>query len=203
MEMHSQRNEKCFSAEVEALEAQIREAYGRVAYSHKTHEKCADIYYSRLRVIKTLQIILSAITTGGLIASLLGNDSRATLISTVTSTILLALTTYVKETEIGELANKHSRTAVALWDIRESYLSLLADLSGGNINIEEIRAKRDEIQRRLKEVYECAPRTIPKAYTQARQALKLAEELTFSDDEIDRLLPVRFRKKQTVMTKKA
>ncbi|MEH0992030.1 hypothetical protein V7J87_28835, partial [Klebsiella pneumoniae] len=25
------------------LEGQIRECYGRVVYSHKTHEKCADI----------------------------------------------------------------------------------------------------------------------------------------------------------------
>ena len=25
------------------LESQIREIYGRVVYTHKTHEKCADV----------------------------------------------------------------------------------------------------------------------------------------------------------------
>ena len=25
------------------LEAQVREVFGRVVYSHKTHEKCADL----------------------------------------------------------------------------------------------------------------------------------------------------------------
>ena len=44
------------------LEGQLRECFGRVVYSHKTHEKCADMLLSRLARIKLWQIILSAIT---------------------------------------------------------------------------------------------------------------------------------------------
>ena len=29
------------------LESQIREIYGRVVYTHKTHEKCADVLKNR------------------------------------------------------------------------------------------------------------------------------------------------------------
>ncbi|HFN4795688.1 TPA: hypothetical protein ACHF5Y_005766, partial [Pseudomonas aeruginosa] len=52
------------------LEGQLRECYGRVVYSHKTHEKCADILFERHKQIKLCQIILSALVTGGLIAAL-------------------------------------------------------------------------------------------------------------------------------------
>ena len=45
--------------EVELLEGQIRECYGRVVYSHKTHEKCADILLRRSGRIKMAQIALS------------------------------------------------------------------------------------------------------------------------------------------------
>ena len=54
------------------LESQLRECFGRVAYSHKTHEKCADIALRRLSLIKVFQIVLSAVTTGGLLAVLFG-----------------------------------------------------------------------------------------------------------------------------------
>src|SRR5690606_35598909 len=44
-----------------ALEAQMRECFGRVVYSTKTHEKCADLCMGRLQWVKIAQIVLSAI----------------------------------------------------------------------------------------------------------------------------------------------
>ena len=41
MEAHSQANNSSEPRQV--LEGQLREMYGRVVYSHKTHEKCADM----------------------------------------------------------------------------------------------------------------------------------------------------------------
>ena len=48
-----------------ALEDQIRECYGRVVYTHKTHERMADRCADTLRVYKLSQIVLSALTTAG------------------------------------------------------------------------------------------------------------------------------------------
>ena len=49
------------------LQDQLREMYGRAAYTHKTHEKMADGYVTRYRVIKTIEIALSALATGSLL----------------------------------------------------------------------------------------------------------------------------------------
>src|ERR1051326_5720686 len=47
LEHHSQTDDTPNSRAI--LESQLRENYGRVVYSHKTHEKCADILRSEER----------------------------------------------------------------------------------------------------------------------------------------------------------
>jgi len=180
-----------------ALEAQIRECFGRVVYSTKTHEKCADLSMERLQWVKIAQIILSAITTGGLLTALLGDPKvshAATIISALVSTILLVLTAYMKDVDPGQQAEKHKKTASELWDIRESYLSMLSDLHDGNLDIAATREKRDELQARLASIYATAPRTNARAYEGASDGLKAQEEMTFSDEEIDKFLPAALRR---------
>ena len=60
----------------------------------------------------------------------------------------------------------------------------------------DVITKRDELQKKLGNIYKGCPRTNSKAYEAAQKALKENEELTFSDEEIDKLLPTRIRKLQ-------
>ncbi len=177
------------------LEEQVRECFGRVAWTHKTHEKCADILNIRLNRIKLWQIILSAITTTGIIVAVLGESREIGALSAALSFFLTVLNTYVKQYDLGGLAQKHADAAVDLWDMRESYLSLLTDIRSGHVENNEIRKHRDALQEKLLEVYRGSPRTIAKAYKEATKALKKLEELTFSDEEIDAILPKALRKK--------
>tara|TARA_B100000949_G_C14088605_1_gene368982 strand:- start:32 stop:658 length:627 start_codon:yes stop_codon:yes gene_type:complete len=177
-----------------ALEEQLRECFGRVAWSHKTHEKCSDILNTRLNRIKLWQIILSAITTTGIIASVFGESKEIGIFSAVLSFVLTVLNTYVKQNDLGGLAQKHADAAVDLWNMRESYLSLLTDIRSGCAESDEIRKQRDSLQESLLEIYRGSPRTIAKAYKQATKALHKLEELTFSDSEIDAMLPKALRK---------
>jgi len=180
------------NSEAVAIEAQIRECYGRVVYSHKAHEKCADLSLAKLSRIKVTQIGLSALTTGGLIAVVLGDVSvsqTAAVIAASLSTILLALNAYMKDVDPGALSQRHKETAHQLWGIRESYLSLLTDMHAGAVTLDQVRARRDELQKQSTEAYAAAPRTTSKGYREASKALKLKEDLTFSDSEIDKFLP--------------
>ncbi|HVZ70911.1 MAG TPA: SLATT domain-containing protein [Polyangia bacterium] len=183
----------------ELLEAQLRECFGRVAYSHKTHEKCADVCMSKLGWIKLLQIGLSALTTGGLITAIVGpaDKSRiATWVSAGISTMLLLLNTYTKESNPGQSAERHKEAAARLWSVRESYLSLLTDLKGGAVPVEAIRTRRDELQSALADLYLSVPRTNDSGFRRAQEALKEREELTFSDIEIDKMLPALLQKRK-------
>lgn len=178
------------------LEGQLRECYGRVVYTHKTQEACADILMERNKLIRLWQIILSALVTGGIFGSFSSASGNvASSISALLSTALLALTSYTKDYDLGEIAQKHRQAAATIWLIREKYLSLLTDLRGGNIPLEECRDRRDALLAELHGAYSGAPSTDVKAYQRAQLALKHAEDMTFSDDEIDAFLPKELKRK--------
>ena len=176
------------------IEAQLRECYGRVVYSHKAHEKCADILLSRLSTMKLWQIILASVTTGSFLSAFLGAGVVGTAIGVAVSTTLLVLNAYTKDYDLGELAQKHRQSAADLWLIREEYLSLITDLRVGDESIENIRLRRDALLNQLHAVYSGAPSTTVRAYTEAQAALQQWEEMTFSEEEIDKLLPGKLRR---------
>jgi hypothetical protein len=189
MEQDSQRES------LEVLDSQIREAYGRVVYAHKTHEKCADNCLYWQRIIKNVQIWLSAITSGVLIYAIWGDTKVATIVCAVLSTIFAIVTAYTKDYDFGTIAEKHRETAIEIWAIRESYLSLIADIQIGDLPLELVRQRREQLVADLKTVYKGCPATDAKGYLLAQKALKEAEDMTFSQEELNKILPEALRKK--------
>ena len=177
-----------------ALEGQLRECYGRVVYSHKTHEKCSDILLSKLSLIKISQIILSVVTTGGFATEIFDVWNLGVFVGGVASTILLVLNAYTKDYDLGELAQKHKHAANEIWLIREKYLSLLTDLKSRSIPLQQVKEERDRLMDDLHSVYIGSPSTNFKAYTKAQDALQNKEDMTFSDAEIDAFLPSELKR---------
>ncbi|MDR6563794.1 MULTISPECIES: SLATT domain-containing protein [unclassified Arcicella] len=175
------------------LESQIREIYGRVVYTHKTHEKCADVLKKRSDYMKFAEILLSATTTTTILVVVFGSGKVFELIAALCSTILLGLTLYSKDFNLLAIAEKHKQAALNILEIREKLLSLLVDIRIGNKEIELLQQKRDELNEQLLNTYRGAPKTINKAYAIASKALKENEEFTFSNAEIDKFLPESLR----------
>lgn len=181
------------NSDYDLLEAQLRENYGKIVYSHKTQEKCADILNCRNNRIKNWQIALSALITTGLLVRVFQGAQWTLIASTILSAIQFALTSFLKEYNLGETIQKHNTAALELWDVREKYLSLLTDLKARLISPADIINKRNELQEQLSKTYKGSPRTFGKAYAAAQKALQLSEELTFNDGEIDKFLPKALR----------
>ena len=192
METHSQTDDPTEAQLI--LEGQLRELYGRAVYSHKTHEKCADILLSCLSRIKLCQIILSAISASGFVSTFFGAGTIGSIIGTIFSAILLAVNLYTKDKDLGELASNHRHAANNIWLIREKYLSLIADLAIGGKALKVLQQERDALAEDLHAIYSTVPSTNSRAYAKAQEALKRNEEMTFSDEEIDAFLPTQLRK---------
>ena len=106
-----------------ALESQVRECFGRCAYSHKAHEKMAERCAARLRMVKWLQIILSALTTGGAVGVLFDRNSTFYPYATaILATSLLILNSYVKDLDPGQAAQKHREAASDIWNVERRTL---------------------------------------------------------------------------------
>lgn len=178
------------------LLGQVREAFGRVVYSHKTHEKQADLCFRKHRLQQAALVAFTAVSTGTFLASLLGHVVSAQAGSIVTSFIALvvtALTLATKSFKFDEESAAHRDTASRLWDVRESYLSLIADLMAGAASAGDARVRRDLLQEATRAAYADAPRTTAKAFSQASSGLKDNEEMTFTSREIDLFLPEALR----------
>lgn len=179
------------------LMSQIRECYGRVAYTQKTHDISAGLLEKKATRYKTVQLILSTLVAGAFLIVLLGDGKITTWVGTLISLLLLVVTTIMREFDFEGNSKKHRNVAQTLWVIREDYISLIADMDF--MSIEEIRNARDELQLRTSEIYSNAPITSAKAYKKAQSALKVNEELTFSDQEIDFMLPKHLRNDKEVV----
>ena len=176
------------------LESQIREIYGRVVYTHKTHEKCADVLKERNDCLKITEIVLSALTTTSILILIFGEGKIFQFVAALFSTLLLCLTLYSKDYNLLALAEKHKQAALDILEIREKFLSLLVDIRIGNVDIITLQEARDKLNEQLVNTYRGAPKTINKAYKIASTALQENEEFTFSDEEIDKFLPANLRK---------
>lgn len=99
----------------------------------------------------------------------------------------LCLNLYAKEYKIQNEVSQHRNDANTLWDIRESYVSLLVDFEVLEDN--EIQKRRDILCEKVSEVNNNYPATDAKSYKAAQKALKEEEEQTFKENEVDSILP--------------
>jgi hypothetical protein len=182
--------------ELAVLEAQIRECFGRVIYTHKTHSKMADRKVATLRKLKLAQIALSSMTASGAVSIIFSDQFALKIATALISLGTVTLTAYMKGFDPGAEAQKHRDAAAEIWPIRESYLSLLTDIVSGDQELDKLRERRDALQSSLAAIYKGAPHTNGDAYADAQVALKQNEEYTFSDDEIDSFLPSHLRKRE-------
>ncbi|OCK06892.1 hypothetical protein C7967_1022 [Thalassospira sp. 11-3] len=187
-------NEYRLMTEFTHLEDQIRECFGRVIYTHKTHEKMAERYSTKLRRLKISQIVISAIIASGICSTLFFDQTYLKAATAILSLLGVVLSGYLKGIDPGGIAQAHRDTAKEIWPIRESYLSLLTDLRCAKIPREEAAKWRDELQEKLAAIYQAAPQTEAEAYADAQKALKDNEDYTFSDEEIDMFVPKSLRK---------
>ena len=150
----------------EKLNNQIQEAYGKVTYTYTTHIiQAARIKSMDIR-IKWTELILSAISAGGFLLTIITNQAVLAWIGGLCSTALLVLTSCVKELEHAEKQKAHLTTSNQLWSVREDYISLLVDFE--NLTDDEIAIKRDQLKDRTRKIYEHAPVTDAKSYSLAQ-----------------------------------
>ncbi len=167
----------------------IRESFGRVVYSHKTYEKEFEIQESHAKKLKIANVIILSIGSTGLVSALISDNSTILLIGSIFTFLGLALAIFQASFNPEEKAYKFKQTAHQLWQVREKYTCLIADIMNQKTADGEIIKRRDQLLCDLDLIYKNALPTSSPAYAKASQALKKDEEYTFSNTEINKFLP--------------
>jgi len=172
--------------------ATAREIYGRVVWTHKVHEQERELWTKRVRKMNTINIWLAGVTT---LLAIISASLPQTIVLIFTALAATSTVCFAVWQASSDPAANEARQRVAgkelLW-IREQFL-LLITACHGNIPVDQLQHRLDMLTRELTAVYKFAPDTSPEALAATEDMLKKGH-FTFSDEEIDAMLPTELRK---------
>ena len=179
----------------------IRESFGRVVYTHKTHEKMAEILETKRAWSTAIEVIATALTASGLISLNFYDEIFIKVTAAFLAFASLAMALYKSFAILDNRISSHQKTAWKLWIIRERYINLISDFFENRISAVDAQKLRDALQNDTHSIYEDAPQTTSCAYSKAQKALKKNEDFTFTENEIDSFLPKTLKNKNNISSR--
>ncbi len=177
-----------------SLESTVRNTLASVVWSHKIQEKQADIYTSRYRFFETIRIVASGITSVGLISLVFKDAGAVKIICAMVSLVSFCVSAFFKSFNLNTMVNEHKQAATQLLSVRDGLIMLILQIRMRNLAPDALYSEFEQLMEKLHKIYCNAPITTDKAVDMARTALKVTEDNTFSDQEIDSYLPKELRK---------
>lgn len=166
-----------------------------MVWTHKIQEKQADIYLKKYNRLEFMRILSSALTSSGIFAVLFVNEFRLKLITAIVSAISLFISTYFKTYDLKLLQKEHKKSALLFLELREELVSVLCDIKMNKYIEEDLLKKRDDLINKKVEIANNTLDASEKAVKKASESLKVKQDNTYTDEEIDSFLPLLARKK--------
>ncbi len=176
------------------LEDVVRNTFAGSVWSHKIHEKQADLHAKKYHTMETINILCASLTSAGVIGTILYSEVWLKIITAVLSFITIFCGAYFKSFAIQDAIDNNRKTVHKIVCSRNDLITLLTEIRLKTRSPEELTEKYKAILEELNEAYESAPGTTKEAVKEATIALKEREEFTYSDQEINRFLPSHLRR---------
>jgi len=175
----------------ELLKQQITDSAGNVFYTFSAHWNIVARLKFHYTLIKILQIGLTAMSACGFVASIIANMPNLAWLGGLTSAISLGFNLYMLNFNLPDNIKSHTDAANELWDVRETYKSILVDFD--DLNVDQIRKKRDELTEHISQINKKYPGTDDKSFKKAQSDI---EKYTFQDGEAAKLLHISEQKEK-------
>ena len=167
---------------------EVRQNFASVVWTHKIQEKQADIYASRYKRFKTASIIIDGITACGAITIFFCDEYLTKFLTVLISTGAFMLNTYLKNFDLKKLETQHRFAANKFVIVRNQLLHIIAKLHL-DFKLKQTILEYEQVITTLNQLYHDAPSTTDIAVEKAYKALRLKDEYTYTDEEIDHFLP--------------
>lgn len=172
-----------------------RELYGRVVYTHKTHEQEREIWAGKACTMNRINILLTSLTTMFAVVSAVIKPTWALILTALLAAAAVAFALYQSGFDPGGKESQHRVAAKELLWLREQLLLLITQCHMPSTETKQLERTIEVITREVTAIYKFAPNTSPQAYAAADDMIKRGH-FTFNDDEIDAMLPTNLRIKQ-------
>ena len=101
---------------------EVRQNFASVVWTHKIQEKQADIYAEQYKLLETINILLAAATSCGIITTIFVDGIVAKVITACLSFGTLAITAYFKSFDLKSMEERHRTAANKFIVIRNRLL---------------------------------------------------------------------------------
>lgn len=174
---------------------EVRQNFASAVWTHKIQEKQADIYHEKYKKLETINIVIAALTSCGIVSTIFCDSIWTKIIAAIFSFITVSITAYFKSFNIKGMEKQNKEYANKFLVIRNRLLHVIFDIYMREKSIEDINSIYVGIMDELNELYISSPSTTQKAVERATEALNVNKEYTYTDEEIDNFLPPMFRGK--------
>lgn len=188
--MEEQSMDKSYSI----LESSVRETLASVVWSHKIQEKQADICSNQFKVMETAKIVSASMTSVGIVSLIFTDQLWLKIVSALLSFISVFVSAFFKSFDLQTMVSQHKAAANNLLAIRDELKLIILQIHLEKDEPTALYEKYEDTVHQLDKVYADAPNTSDKAVAMARVALNITQDNTFSDEEIDHLLPDELKK---------
>ena len=169
----------------ENLRNLIKESTANIYYTYSAHWHIVSHLKCYQFLIKLTQIVLTAVTTVGLIKTLSTEIYWLTWLNIFCSAVSLSLNLYVLNFNLPDNIKAHTDAANELWKVRELYRALLVDFD--DMSPEDIRERRNQLTESVSLINKKYPGTDNKSFKQAQSDMS---KYTYSKGEIAKLLHI-------------
>ena len=171
------------------LEDLVRTRYANVAWTHKIHEKQAEIHDHWYSTLAIINIVAASITSAGIVSLIFADQTWLKIVSAAVSFVTIFISALLKSFDLQSMAKANKATATKLVVIRDDLQTLILKIRQGEKSIVELTEEFEDLQKQVHAAYQDAPKTGDRAVKKAGVALKVNQDNTFSDAEIDMMLP--------------
>lgn len=165
--------------EKQRLLAIIRELYGRVCWSHKTHEKERELSTQRAKRDRWINVVLMALTTTGILASIPLENPWATITAALLAAISTGFAIYQISFSTEIEVYRQRQAAKSLLLERERLVLLIERVMADDANIQDIRKVLETTIERIGQIYSSSPDTSDKLSRWQAMALNSMKNLPF------------------------
>ena len=171
------------------IEDVVRNSFSAVVWTHNIQEKHADLCLKRFKVLETVRIFASSITSVGILSLIFVDELWIKIISALVSLITVVISTLFKSFNTQELCDNHKKAAVALLAIRDKYQHLLLTIRVGEKSYNDLDQEYLALEQEKHSIYKDLPTTSDRAVQMASKALKIQKDNEFPNEEVDHYLP--------------
>ncbi|MEE1273442.1 MAG: SLATT domain-containing protein [Olegusella sp.] len=170
------------------MEHRLEEMLVGITWTHKIHEKQADIYESRDRRLTMASLLLTSVTASGIVGILFVDFFILKVISATFSLASIFFSLLAKTADYPSRAQAQRRAAKIFLGLREDTKMLLTDIHAKAIPLGELASSVNDLTTRYKDACMAAPSTTDKAEKRARTSLENGESMV-TEAEKQRMVP--------------